>query len=97
MGSKAQGVAEAVVGVTYVCLYFGRSDECQECGGFSQTGTQFCSHDCAASQAARVASQDAEVSARRAREDAFADAAAALRAQGHTDEEIDLLLIGMPS
>lgn len=81
----------------YVCLYFGRSDECQECGGFNQTGAQFCSHDCAASWAAHVAKQDAEVSARRARENAFADAAAALRTQGRTDEEIDLLLIGMPT
>lgn len=80
-----------------VCLYMGRSDECPECGFFNATGDRFCSHDCADHFAAGVAAQEAEVQARRAREDAFAEAAEELRAQGHTDEEIDVLLVGMPT
>lgn len=83
--------------LTYVCAYMGRADECHECGGFNQTGTQFCSHDCAASRADRVAEMDAARQARRDREKAFGVAADELRAQGHTDEEIDVLLAGMPT
>ena len=80
-----------------MCLYFGPRDECSECGGFNATGTQFCSHDCAASQADRVARMEADRLARRAREDAFAAACEQLRARGHSDEEIDVLLAGMPT
>jgi hypothetical protein len=80
-----------------VCLYFGRSDECRECGGFNDTGAQFCSHDCADSAAARAAEAEAQVRARRAREAAFAKACDRLRLLGHTDEEIDVLLAGMPT
>lgn len=80
-----------------ICLYFGPPDECSECGGLNETGTQFCSHDCAATRAAAVARQDAEQVARRVREDAFAEAVAALLTQGHTYEEIDVLLAGMPT
>lgn len=80
-----------------VCLYMGRPDECPECGFFNGTGTRFCSHDCADHYAARVAAQEAEVQARRDREDAFGRAVDELHAAGHTDEEIDVLLAGMPT
>ncbi len=81
----------------FFCAYMGVPDECAECGGFNQTGTMFCSSDCAADQADRVAEMDAERQARRDREDAFALAADELRAQGRTEEEIDVLLAGMPT
>lgn len=80
-----------------VCAYFGRPDECCECGGFNETGTQFCSHDCAAHCAERGAEQEAAEQERRAREDAFAEACADLRAKGYADEEIDRMLVGMPT
>ena len=80
-----------------VCLYQGRPDECPECGGFNETGTRFCSHDCAASWDERVATLEAARVERRRREDAFAAAAQELRDLGHTDEEIDQMLAGMPS
>lgn len=80
-----------------VCLYQGRPDECPECGGINETGTRFCSHDCGANYAERCASQEAARVERRRREDAFAAAAQELRELGHTDEEIDQLLTGMPS
>lgn len=80
-----------------VCVYFGRRDECHECGGFNQTGDPYCSHDCAADAAARLAQIEETVRARRAREDAFAAECDRLRALGHSDEEIDVLLAGMPA
>jgi hypothetical protein len=81
----------------WFCLYFGRADECAECGGFNATGTQFCSHDCAASRAERVARQDADRQARRDREALFGAECERLRALGHSDEEIDALLVGIPT
>jgi predicted nucleic acid-binding Zn ribbon protein len=81
----------------FVCAYMGPRGECPECGGFNDTGNQFCSHECAGRFAERGEAIEAEVRARRAREDAFAVAADELRAQGHTDEEIDALLVGMPT
>ena len=80
-----------------VCLYCGPPGECQECGGFNETGSPYCSHDCAADAAARLAQLEETVRARRAREDAFAAECDRLRALGHTDEEIDALLAGMPT
>jgi hypothetical protein len=80
-----------------VCLYFGRPDECRECGGFNETGDPYCSHDCADSAAARAAEADEAVRSRRAREEAFAVEGARLRALGHSDEEIDVLLADMPT
>lgn len=80
-----------------VCAYFGRPDECPECGGFNDTGTRFCSHECAANYAERGAEMERREAERRAREDAFGEACAELRRKGHSDEEIDVLLAGMPT
>ena len=82
----------------FVCAYFGAPGECSECGGFNTTtGTQFCSHECAASRAERVARHERERIARRAAEDAFAEACDRLRAEGRrSDAEIDALLASMP-
>lgn len=80
-----------------VCLYFGPPGQCPECGGFNDTGHQYCSHDCAFDAAARAAALEEQVRARRAREDAFAKACDRLRLLGHTDEEIDVILAGMPT
>jgi hypothetical protein len=75
----------------------GRSDECPECGFYNATGDRFCSHDCAASYADRCARMAAAEQARRDREAAFGRAVDELHAAGHTDEEIDVLLAGMPT
>lgn len=80
-----------------VCAYLGRSDECPECGGFNDTGTMFCSHDCAANYAERGAEQERRVQERRGRENAFGEACAELHKQGYSDEEIDVMLAGMPT
>jgi len=81
----------------FACLYFGRADECPECGFFNETGHRYCSHECADRAAARAAANEADVQARRAREDAFAAAVAELIAAGHTYEEADVLLASMPT
>lgn len=81
----------------FMCAYLGRADECRECGGFNQTGGQYCSHDCATDAAARAAALDEQIQARQAREAAFAAEVERLRAAGHTYEEIDQLLAGMPT
>lgn len=81
---------------TFFCAYFGRADECHECGGFNETGTPFCSTECEASRADRVAEQEARVALRRAQEDAFAVEVDRLRALGHSDREIDELTRDMP-
>lgn len=82
--------------IDFVCAYFGRSDECQECGFFNETGTKFCSTECEANQAERVARMDAAVQRRRDQDDAFGAECERLRALGHTDAEIDELTKGMP-
>ncbi len=81
-----------------VCLYMGRSDECVECGGGNETGTQFCSHDCADHFAERGREQQQALARRRAADDAFAAAAARLRAEDPqlTDQQIDEQLRWMP-
>jgi hypothetical protein len=79
-----------------VCVYVGPYGECPECGGGRPEppvrADSFCGDDCAADFADRAARDTAEVAARRALEDDFADQVAALRAAGHTDEECDRLL-----
>lgn len=86
--------------MTIVCAYSGRPDECPECGGFvrrpGERGDQFCSDDCAADYADRTTAQDAAAQARRDADDAFGREVARLRAAGHSYEEIDVLLAGMP-
>lgn len=79
-----------------VCAYFGRADECQECGGFNETGTRFCATECEADFADRAAAQEALAQRRRDQDDAFAAEVDRLRALGHTDGEIDELTRGMP-
>lgn len=79
-----------------VCVYMGPPGECSECGGFDETGTGFCSPDCHADRADREARWRSAVQARRDADDAFGRAAELLHAKGHTDEEIDELLKGMP-
>lgn len=83
--------------MSFVCLYQGPPKECSECGGHDPTGTGFCSHDCAAARADRVERHRVWSEDRRAREDAFADEVARLRAAGHSYEECDVLLAGMPT
>lgn len=79
-----------------VCVYFGRSDECQECGGFNETGTKFCSTDCEADWAEWVARQEAQAQLRHDQDDAFGAECERLRAIGYTDAEIDRLTKEMP-
>lgn len=83
-------------GPSIVCAYFGPPSECAECGGHDDTGTGFCSHDCRAGWADRGVRLEAAAQARRDADDAFGREADRLRAQGHTDMEIDELLKGMP-
>lgn len=87
--------------MTFVCAYLGDPAECMECGGYVPTPgarqDRFCGDDCAASYADRCAALDAAQAARRAREDAFGVEVDRLRGLGHSDEEIDRLLEGMPS
>lgn len=83
-------------GLGIVCAYTGPPGECQECGGFDNTGTGFCSHDCRADRADREARHRAADRARRAADDAFGREAERLRTLGHADAEIDELLKGMP-
>lgn len=82
--------------MSYLCAYFGRRDECPECGGSiphpGERGDRFCSDDCAASYSDRCAAQDAALQARRDEEDAFAAACDRLRGEGYADEEIDRIL-----
>lgn len=80
----------------FICLYFGRPDECPECGGFNDTGTRFCSHECAADWDERGRQIEAEAQARRDRDDAFGRECERLRALGHTDAEIDALTASLP-
>jgi hypothetical protein len=80
--------------MTIVCAYFGRADECPECGGFNDTGTQFCSHDCAASFAERGVRMAAEQQKRRDDDAAFGAEVDRLRSLGHSYDEIDELLAG---
>lgn len=84
-----------------VCAYLGDPAECMECGfSVPEPGARqdrFCGDDCAAGYAERGAAMEAARLARRAREDAFAVEGDRLRKLGHTDEEIDVLLAGMPT
>jgi hypothetical protein len=82
---------------TNFCLYQGTPGDCSECGGYDATGNGFCGHDCAAARAERVAEQEAQQQARRAREDAFGREVERLRAEGRSYEEMDALLSGMPT
>ena len=81
--------------LSIVCAYTGPPDTCAECGGYDPTGTGFCSHDCRADFHTRGDRHEAERLARRAADDAFGVEADKLRAQGHTDQEIDELLKDM--
>lgn len=87
--------------MSFACAYFGDPSECPECGGSIQAPgarqDRFCGDDCAASHADRVAAQERAQQARRDREDAFGREVNRLRGLGHTDEEIDVMLAGMPS
>ncbi len=83
--------------MSFVCAYMGRPDECPECGGHNETGDRFCSHDCAADHDTRVAHLDRERQASRDQAAAFGREVDRLRALGHTDQEIDVLLAEMPS
>lgn len=82
---------------TFICLYQGVPGECCECGGQSTNGTRYCSHDCAASAQQRADEIDRAIAQRRTREDLFAAEGAKLRVLGRTDEEIDVLLAGIPT
>jgi predicted nucleic acid-binding Zn ribbon protein len=81
-----------------VCLYTGPVDECVECGGGNETGTQFCSTGCEADFADRRRRRQQEIDQRRGADDAFAQAIARLREREPdiTDEEIDDRLRWMP-
>lgn len=75
--------------VDFVCAYQGRADECPGCGGFNETGGQFCSHDCAGSWADRVAAGDAQQEARRKMEAAFGACSSILAELGYSGDEIE--------
>lgn len=81
----------------FVCVYTGRPDDCPECGGFNNTGHQYCSHECAASYADRAARHEVAEQARRDREDAFGREVERLRALGYEYDEMDAMLAGWPS
>jgi hypothetical protein len=87
--------------MTFVCAYLGDPSECPECGGYvpapGARQDAFCGDDCAAVYADRCAVLEAVQAARGAREDAFGAEVDRLRGLGHSDEEIDRLLAGMPS
>lgn len=87
--------------MTYACAYYGDPAECPECGGLvpvpGARQDRFCGDDCAASFADHVAAMEAARQARRTREDTFGVECDRLRALGHTDKEIDVLLVGMPT
>jgi hypothetical protein len=82
--------------IHFVCAYFGRSDECHECGFFNETGTRFCSTECEAGYHERVARMEAARAAERAQDEAFGAECERLRALGHSDAEINELTKGMP-
>lgn len=82
--------------MTFTCAYTGVPGDCQECGFHDPTYTGFCSHECRQRRADREAAQDAEVQARRDADDAYGREVDRLKALGHTDQEIDELLKGMP-
>lgn len=79
------------------CFYFGPPDICPECGGGKPEGIPFCSPECAAERADRVAAHDAMDEHRRRREGAFGAEVARLRGEGYSYEEIETMLAGMPS
>jgi hypothetical protein len=81
----------------FICLYTGPPDECMECTGYDPTGTGTCCHECAADRAARLAAADAAEAARRAREEAFGVAVAALRAAGYSYDDCDIMLAHIPT
>lgn len=81
----------------FMCLYFGRADECPHCGGFNETGIRYCSHDCADDAAQRLEALVRAAAERRANEDLFAAEGARLRAADYTEKEIDVLLAGIPT
>lgn len=84
-----------------VCAYTGDPEECPECGGSvpapGARQDRFCGDDCAASYADRCGALEAAQQARRDRVAAFGVEVDRLRALGHTDVEIDVLLKGMPT
>jgi len=82
--------------MAFLCLYQGVPGDCSECGGYDPTGTGFCSHDCGAARAERVAEHEAAQQRRRDDEAAFAREVDRLHAAGHSYDEIDLLLAEMP-
>jgi hypothetical protein len=94
---RPQGTGRRAAMSGVVCLYFGRRDECPECGGFNGTGGRHCSHDCADSAAARADAAAERERERRAQEDAFGAEVARLLDAGHSYEQIDAMLAGMPS
>ena len=79
-----------------VCVYTGIPGDCQECGGWDATGTGFCSRDCRADRADRMARREAAIRALEDADDACGREAERLRALGHTDLEIDKMLKDMP-
>jgi len=82
--------------MSLVCVYTGYPGDCSEFGGYDPTGTGFCSHDCRAERADRMARREAAIQALRDADDAFGREVDRLRALGHTDLEIDELLKRMP-
>lgn len=77
----------------FVC--FGTADECPECGGAKPPGIPYCTPECEGAARERWDALDAARQRRRAQDDAFAVAAADLRALGYTDPQIDAALSGM--
>lgn len=81
----------------FVCLYFGRTGECWECGGLCKAGTHFCTVACQESYDSHVQEMEEARQRRRDKEDAFAAACAFLRGRGYTDNDIDRLLVDWPT
>lgn len=82
--------------IPIVCIYTGIPGDCSECGFYDPTYSGFCSDECRDARLDREERYKAEVQARRDADDAFGREVDQLRALGHTDEQIDELLKGMP-
>lgn len=79
-----------------VCVYTAIPGECPVCGGHNDTGPPFCMPECEEAFHDRADQHRAARDQERANNEAFAVEVDRLRAAGHTDDEINHMLRGMP-